>query len=198
MIIDKNLIEEMDKVVKKLVKSSRYNHSVRTAETVEKICRMYNYDPEIGYFTGLVHDICKEFTTEEMLSLAMLDGLPISDIETEKKSLLHGRAGAMFLKQNYGVENNEILEAVRYHTFGKENLGILGKIVYVADKIEPGRPQVTKEYTENLLKKNINELVIAVVEENIEYLHKEGKRVMPQTEIFLHSLIQEVEQNVKS
>ena len=74
------------------------------------------------------------------------------------------------------------------HTFGAPDMGNLAKILYVADKIEPGRPQVTEEYLDRLSNLSLDELVIFVLKENIEYLETRGKKISPATRKLLSAL----------
>ena len=152
------------------------------------MCGLYALDPEKGYVAGIAHDICKEMDDSLMISLAKKDGMEISDAEREKVSLLHGRAAAVFIQEEFDVFDGYILESISNHTLGKENLCDLGKIVYCADKIEPGRPQSTEEYRKNLFSKSLNEMTAIVVRENMEYLEKKGKKIAPQSKLFLESL----------
>ena len=189
------IISKMHKVVKSMVKPSRYEHSVSTAEMAEKMCSEYGEEPRLGYLAGLVHDICKDFDHKKMLALAKQDGNPISDIEMDKKSLLHGRAAAVFLETEYGFTNKDLLEAVKNHTFGAPGMAALGKILYAADKIEPTRPHVTKDRIESLFEKKLDDFVLSVLEEALEYEHSMGHTLAPITEKFLLSLIKGV--NIK-
>lgn len=188
-------ISKMHKVVKSMVKPSRYEHSVSTAEMAERMCNEYGENPRLGYLAGLVHDICKDFDSKKMLALAKQDGKPISDIEMDKKNLLHGRAAAVFLETEYGITDVKLLEAVQNHTFGAPGMASLGKILYAADKIEPTRPHISKERIESLFEKELDDFVLSVLEEALEYEHSMGHTLAPITEKFLLSLIKGV--NIK-
>lgn len=52
--------------------------------------------------------------------------------------LLHGPAAAQRLWVD-GVRDSELLDAVAYHTLGHPTLGTLGRALYAADFLEPGR-----------------------------------------------------------
>lgn len=185
-------ISKMHKVVQKMVKPSRYEHSVSTAEMAERMCLEYGENPRLGYLAGLVHDMCKDFDGKQMLFLAKQDGYPITEIEMDKKSLLHGRAASVLLETEYGITNNKVLEAVRNHTFGSPGMCDFAKILYTADKIEPTRPHITKERIEELFEKELDDFVLSVLEEAIEYEQSMGHTLAPITEKFLLSLIRGV------
>ena len=173
------LTEKVRRYVKKSVSEKRYSHSVRTAEMCRKLCALYGLDEKTGYFAGISHDMCKNFKPEQLLSLAK---------EGKKPSLLHGRAAAVLLKNDFGVTDSSVLEAVANHTFGKTGMCSLAKVLYAADKIEPGREHVTEDYLARLLSLSLDGLVKAVLEENIDYLRKKGSAVAQESEKLLESL----------
>ena len=163
------------------VKKSRYEHSVRVAEMCARMCRQYGLDSRKGYLAGIGHDMCKDFSDEELFELAGRDGREIIDYDRKKPALLHGRAAAVLLKEHFKVYDQEILEAVANHTSGIIGMCDLTKCLFLADKIEPGRPQSTDEYREGLLAMSLDDMLYSVLEENYEYLTKKGYEIYPGT-----------------
>ena len=173
--------EEIRAFTEAHVKKSRYEHSVRVAEMCARMCRQYGMDARKGYLAGIGHDMCKDFSDEELIELAGRDGDAISDFERKKPALLHGRAAAVMLKESFKVVDPEILEAVANHTSGIIGMCDLTKCLFLADKIEPGRPQSTVEYRENLLAMTLNQMLYSVLEENYQYLTKHKIEIAPGT-----------------
>ncbi len=182
------LAEKIRRTVKKSVKKKRYEHSLRVAETSCHMCKIYSCDVTKGFIAGLSHDMCKDLDDDEMIKLASRDGNEISDLELKKPSLLHGRAAAVKLKEDFFVKDKDILQAVALHTLGGEKMCNLAKIVFSADKIEPGRPQSSKEYRNALFKKSLDGLCAAVLEEEFEYLRSKEKEPSSQSLAFYNSL----------
>ena len=176
-----DLIDVLQNEAKRVLSVGRYEHSKRVAETSAHLCKIHGLCEKKGFLAGISHDICKEIDENEMRRLALLDGRNESDLEKSKPCLLHGRAAATVLKQKFNVNDKDILDAVAFHTFGAVNLCDLGKIVFVADKIEPGRPQSTEEYRKNLYAMNLDEMTLCVLKENREYLEKKGKVAAPES-----------------
>jgi len=145
-------------------------------------------DASRGYLAGIAHDMCKDMSDEKIAALAREDGKAITELEAKKPSLLHGRAAALMLRRDFGVTDKDILQAVAVHTFGEEGMCALSKVVYAADKIEPGRPQATKAYTAFLEHLSLDELVEKVLADGIAYLKKKGCAVAPESEKLLRSL----------
>ncbi len=173
--------EEIRAFTQAHVKKSRYEHSVRVAEMCARMCRQYHLDSRKGYLAGIGHDMCKDFSDEELIELAARDGQEISAFEKKKTALLHGRAAAVLLRDKFKVLDPEILEAVANHTSGKIGMCDLTKCLFLADKIEPGRPQSTDEYRENLLSMTLDNMLYSVLEENYEYLINHGIEISPGT-----------------
>ena len=173
--------EEVRAFTEAHVKPKRYQHSVRVAEMCARMCRQYGLDSRKGYLAGIGHDMCKDFSDEELLELAGREGLPIIDFDRKKPALLHGRAAAVMLKEHFKVYDPEILEAVANHTSGIIGMCDLTKCLFLADKIEPGRPQSTEEYRARLLAMSLDDMLYSVLEENYEYLINHGIEISPGT-----------------
>ena len=183
------LTERVRKLVMESVGEERYKHSVRVAQTCARLCERFGLNEQVGFFVGIAHDMCKDMDEAELLETASRDGNPILKIEKSRPALLHGRAAAVLLKEDWGVDDPEILEAVANHTFGKAGMGDLAKLLYVADKIEPGRENVTSEYTARLMAMTINGMTAAVVSESMDYLKGKGKKIAAETMDFYKSLV---------
>ncbi|HIW36196.1 MAG TPA: bis(5'-nucleosyl)-tetraphosphatase (symmetrical) YqeK [Candidatus Treponema faecavium] len=179
--MDSQIAERIRQYVMGSVKPARYEHSLRTAETCRKMCAVYGQNADKGYLAGIAHDMCKEMPARLLISLAEQDGSPVSALEAEKPSLLHGRAAAVKLYADYGIYDDDILNAVRNHTFGRAGMSGLEKILYVADKIEPGRPHSSSAYVSGLLKYSLDTVVLKILRDNLEYLKASGKAVAPAT-----------------
>ncbi|MCI5523556.1 MAG: bis(5'-nucleosyl)-tetraphosphatase (symmetrical) YqeK [Spirochaetia bacterium] len=189
MEINKELLEKVRNFAYENEKTKRYEHSLRVAEFAGIMCRRYGIDWEKGYFAGLAHDICKELDENSMILLAEKDGKPFTFTEKEKPSLLHGRAAAVVLRQKFNVQDEQVLQAVSCHTLGEKNMCELAKIVYVSDKVEPGRPQSTAEYRQSLLEKNLDDALIEVLRENMKYLREKGRKIAPESFDFYQGLL---------
>lgn len=184
----KKLTKEIKTEIKKTLKKSRYEHSIRVAKMCKKICKRFNLDEEIGYFLGVAHDMCKYYSKEELTSIVQNHGIEIIQIEKERPALLHGPVAAILLKEKYGVEDDFVLEAIYNHTSGKVGMCDYSKALFIADKIEVGRPQSTKRYRKSLFKLSLDKMTYAVVKENYDFLTNKGWEIYPQTLAILQDL----------
>ncbi|MBR6126672.1 bis(5'-nucleosyl)-tetraphosphatase (symmetrical) YqeK [bacterium] len=112
----------------------RYNHSLGTAEAAEMLAIKYGLDKEKAYFTGLIHDCAKCLPKDEMSKILEKVKLEYGELDNPKTH--HAPAGAYLAKAQFGVEDEEILSAIRWHTIGKINMTLFEKIIFLADKIE--------------------------------------------------------------
>jgi nicotinate-nucleotide adenylyltransferase len=135
-------IARMEEEARRLLSQSRFLHSRQVAVMTSDLCRLFGLDSQAGYLAGIVHDIGKQLGDEEILKLARAGRGNISSLEKRKPSLLHGRAGAVLLRKEYGLRDQEILEAVACHTTGSPGMGPLAKVLYIADKVESSRESV--------------------------------------------------------
>lgn len=122
--------------LKDILSKERYEHSVRTREMAKKLCNIHNIDKK-AVIASYYHDCAKELSLDEMKSL--IKDTYKEDIDNMyTKNILHGFAGAVYVK-NFGIEDIDIENAIRYHTIGRLNMTDIEKVVYLSDAIEEGR-----------------------------------------------------------
>ncbi|MDR1238797.1 MAG: nicotinate (nicotinamide) nucleotide adenylyltransferase [Treponema sp.] len=137
--VSAELIIRLENAARESLNPGRFLHSRNTALLAWDLCRRFGLDPQAGYLAGIAHDLGKPLGEKALINLAKRDGGDISRLERKKPSLLHGRAAAVLLEERFGIHNKDILEAVAWHTEGSAVMGPLGKVLYIADKIEVSR-----------------------------------------------------------
>ncbi len=167
--------------MKKVLSEERLNHSISTALFAEYLCAHYGVFAGSNkcFWAGFVHDIAREYGYKEIFGILKTEGENIENWERERPVLLHGKVGAIVLKNKFGIKDQEILNAVRDHVTGREGMGILSKIVFVADYLEPLRNFVLPIERKILLKKNLDNLVCFVLNEIFNYLKRVDKPIAP-------------------
>ncbi|MDR1107917.1 MAG: nicotinate (nicotinamide) nucleotide adenylyltransferase [Spirochaetaceae bacterium] len=182
------LVGGIENAVRGLLPPGRFLHSRNTALLACDLCRRFHLDGAAGYLAGITHDMAKVLPEDELLRLAGSDGGEISKAEYKKVSLLHARAGAVLLKERFGLHNEDILEAVRLHTTGDISMGPLAKAVFIADKIEPSREQVEDRLRDLNRYQSLDELFTAVVEETVVYLSSRNVDISESTRRLLAAI----------
>ena len=132
-------IEDIQNKLRKNLKGSRFIHTLGVEYTSVCLAMKYEEDLEKAELAGLLHDCAKELPEKKMIKICRNHGEKISKMEFEQPFLLHGKAGACIAKDKFGIEDEVILNAIRYHTTGRPAMTLFEKIVFVADYIEPNR-----------------------------------------------------------
>lgn len=126
--------------VKPMMKDKRFLHTLGTEEVCWDLALIHGCDTEKARLTAILHDCAKNIGPEKILSECKRFGLPITEIEKQHvQELLHGKLGAAYAKEKFGVECEDILNAITYHTTGRPDMTLLEKIIFTADFIEPTR-----------------------------------------------------------
>ena len=120
-------------IIKNRLTPKRFNHSLAVAEEAKRLARKYSEDEDRLFTAGLLHDAMKDSSPEEQLKLLDEDGIMLSDIEKSAKKLWHAISGEVFARRVVGIEDKEILSAIRYHTTAKAGMTKFEKLLYVAD-----------------------------------------------------------------
>ena len=173
------LITVLDRYARANLSDHRYEHSCRVASYAEELARRYGYGHRLQrlcYLAGISHDMCKEKPIGFLLRMVRTDGQPVTPDEVVNSDLLHGRAAAVVLQEHYGIHKKSLLNAVRYHTSASTKFDALGRIIYIADKIEPGRKNCNY-LREKVERMPLDELFLEVLEEVIGFVESKGQTV---------------------
>lgn len=117
----------------------RLNHSLGVSASAAQLAKEFGCDPERAALAGLLHDCARDLDSAELLRLAGDYNINVNLAERYCPLLLHGPVGAALCRERFGVEDDEVLRAIALHTTGSPEMSLLDKVVYLADKIEPGR-----------------------------------------------------------
>ncbi|OKZ59654.1 MAG: hypothetical protein BHV96_06425 [Clostridium sp. CAG:354_28_25] len=174
--------KEIENDVKSVLSEYRFTHSLGVAKKAIELAKIYGVQEEIAKKVGIAHDIAKEMTDEEMIEYAKANNIRIDEIETVKPSLLHGKIGADIAAKKFGF-TQDMINAIKWHTTGRENMSMLEKIIYVADKTEENRKgtRFNLEKSRELSTQNIDETLIFLMDEFITYNVKNEWLIHPET-----------------
>lgn len=126
-------------ILKERLSPYRLHHSLEVAKSAEQLAEKYGYDAQKAYLMGLLHDITKEADAEETFSIAEKYSIFMTQLEKDNKKLWHAITGAGYIKNELGIDDDEILTAVRYHTTGRMGMSLGEKILFIADFISSDR-----------------------------------------------------------
>jgi len=169
---DFKMIQEQ---LKTALDEPRYEHTLGVMYTAGCMAMAHGYDIEQAMLAGLLHDCAKCMSHEARLELCQLYGVEVTQSELDNKALLHAKAGAIVAKQQYHIENEGILHAIKVHTTGEPDMNTLDKIIYIADYIEPGRdkaPNLT--IVRELAYKDLDACMAQILYDTLQYLQSRG------------------------
>ena len=95
--------------------------------------------------------------------------------------LLHARLGAAIAREQFGVDDAEVLSAIEKHTTGAAKMSPLDCIVYLADSLEPGRSFRTPRRSGELALRDLEAAMRAVLLSSIEHNVRKGRPTLPAT-----------------
>ena len=120
-------------IIRPLMGDYRYIHSCNVAEEAVILAKLYGCDEEKAYTAGILHDITKEFPKEEQLQIIRDGGIILDDVQKNAPKLWHSVSGSVYIQTHLGLTDEDVINAIRYHTTGRANMSLLEKIIYTAD-----------------------------------------------------------------
>lgn len=172
--------EQALKIVKAQLTEHRYQHTLGVMETAIDLARRYGVDEKKAELAAIFHDYAKFRPKEEMKEIIVAQDMP-HDLLEYNTELWHAPVGAYLAKSEAGITDQEVLDAIRFHTSGRRGMTKLEKVIYLADYIEPGRHFPGVEEVRDLAKVNLDDALIKSVQNTIIFLMKKNQAVYPET-----------------
>ncbi len=173
--------DEYINVLKERLTEYRFIHSLNVAKSAKDLALIYGEDPEKAYTVGLIHDVCKDTPAGLQLSYILENQVPITELEENNPKLYHSISGAGFCEKKLGIADKNMLNAVRYHTTGREGMSLLEKIVFVADFISDERDYDGVEIMREKAKRSLEEAIVEGLSFTIKDLIDRQMIVHPDT-----------------
>lgn len=132
-------LEDIRIKLNEMLPEGRFNHSLNVANCAVKLSEIYNCDKEKAYLAGIVHDCAKYLEPNEVEDYVNKYEIYLDELEEDNLALSHSVIGSYIATYEFGIKDEDIVNSVKYHTTGRENMTLLEKIIYIADLIEEGR-----------------------------------------------------------
>ncbi|HHV15770.1 MAG TPA: HD domain-containing protein [Gelria sp.] len=168
-------------IIKSRLSNRRLQHSLQVAVEARELAVNFGVSPQKAYLTGILHDYAKGMPASELLNIATVNNLLEHEVDRLVPDLLHAPVGAFLLKTELGIDDEEILQAVKCHTLGSLHMSALDKIIYLADMIEPGRDFPGLERLKCLAWRNLDEGMLFGLESTIKYCLDQQRIIHPLT-----------------
>lgn len=164
---------EIDKIKKRLkenVSKHRYTHTLGVIKAAGYLAKKYDANEESAYIAALLHDYAKNFSEEQLKEYLIKNNLQADETMLKSYQLLHGKVAAHISKVEFNIEDEDILNAIKYHTTGRRKMSKLEKIIYLADFIEENRDYSGVEQLRSIVDEGLNEAVLQALNNTIKYV----------------------------
>ena len=167
-------IDQITEALKRNISTYRMRHTLGVADTAVELAKKFGIDADKARLAALLHDCARDYTDEELLQAAHNYGIEVDFIHKSIPAMLHGPVGAVLAQREYGVDDSEVLQAVKIHTLGSKTIQNLDKVLMIADFIEPGRRYPEAKYLREQLAAgiNLNEAILCCLELKIKSVLK--------------------------
>ncbi len=156
------ILEEIRQYLKLNLSGERFSHCEGVEKASVSLAQKFNISIEKCRLAGLSHDICREMSHNKLLEY--------TGLYHQNPLLLHGVAGKKILREIFHIDDESILNAVKYHISGTSGLDDIGKIVFAADFIEEGRTHLNKAERERLFLLDLDDMVLDIALQIKEHL----------------------------
>jgi predicted HD superfamily hydrolase involved in NAD metabolism len=173
--------EEVIGRMKKNLSLSRIDHIMRVVDTAQQLAERYGVDPERAEWAALLHDFYKWQDKDAYAAALETSGLSLDKETAASQELSHGWMAAEFMQSTLGIEDEEIYYAIATHTTGRSGMSLLEKVIYLADRVEPGRTHPGCEQLRSLAFRDLDRAVYIAMNQTLEYLLKNHAYIHPRT-----------------
>lgn len=179
-------LTKLRKAMEKTLEPKRYEHTLSVAYTAANLAMVHGVDIEKALVAGMLHDCAKCMNHHKQMSLCKKNNISLSEMEKTKDSpLIHAKAGSVLARKEYGIKDEDILNAICYHTTGRPEMSPLEKVIYIADYIEPGRVRAKRTSAEQddlrevrrLAYHDLDSALCKILSDTLTYLSKKGGRI---------------------
>jgi len=186
------MITDIKKWLKEILNEERYLHSLGAEEKARELAERFGADVDKAAFAALIHDNAKCFSVAELKQIIKENNIPVSELELKSYKTLHSPVGAFIAQKELNIEDKDILNAIRFHTVGRIDMGLIEKIVFLADKIEENTRN--KDFIDKINRildetENLDEAVLECYDATIRSLLDRKMIINPQTIDVYNSLL---------
>ena len=174
-----DLKNRIHKYLQKNLKESRYQHTLNVAQLAVKMAEREGVSREKAEIASLLHDMARNLPVDEMNRMAGELGLP--DRYRDNPNLVHSKLAADMAKREFGIEDEDMLNAILYHTTGRPGMSTLEKIVFLADAIEPGRKYPHVHEIRKKAETDLNKACLESLAGTVNFIKDKGVFIDPDT-----------------
>ena len=190
-------IKEIELKLKNMLPERRLRHSLNVAKCAIGLSKIYNCDENKAEIAGLIHDCAKYFDNEQVKECVEKYNISLDELEKNNIALSHSTIGAYVAKEEFNINDEDIINAIKYHTTGKENMSLLEKVIYMADLIEEGRnfPGVD-ELRKLTYEGKLDDAIVLSFNNTIKFVINNNQLIHPRTVKARNYILKELQKSV--
>lgn len=188
--------DEIRKKLGEILSPKRYQHTLGVVKAAKELAGRYGADIESAEIAALFHDYCKNMNLQEYEDYISRYGIVFDEISYGNRELMHGRIARYIAEKEYGVYDEDILNAVEYHTTGRKQMSLLEKVIALADYIEEGRGFPGAEEIRRIAKEDIDRALLFAMEGTLRHLIEKNQLIHIDTIEARNSLIRQIKTEV--
>lgn len=169
----------LEEFLKENLKDHRLEHTYAVAEEAVKLAEHYGADKDKAYLAAMFHDMYRNLPNNVMNMYIRHFKLP--ERYCNNSNLAHSKLAASVMANNYDIDDQELIDAVSYHTTGRADMSLLEKIVFIADAIEPGRSYPGVNRIRTAAYEDINRACMLSLEGTVNFLRSKDAYIDPDT-----------------
>ncbi len=173
--------EKIKEILKHRLKEKRFIHSLAVADEAKRLAEKYGENKDKAYTAGLLHDITKNTDENEQLKIFEDFGIILDNITKDSKKLWHAVSGAAYIKGVLGIDDEELINAVRYHTTARGNMTRFEALLYLADFTSADRDYDDVEVMRRLVDESMESAMAYALSYTINELVQKGCQIHPDT-----------------
>lgn len=175
--------ELRDRVIRWLQRNvpiSRLQHILRVEQCSIELAQRHQLDREQAAQAGLMHDLAKFFKPQRLLQMAQAEGIVLDPVDVANPHLLHAAVGAIVARDEFGIQDEAVLDAIRNHTLGCPGMSALSCVVFLADSLEPGRGDTPElDVLRQSSQQDLYRAVWLTCDESLRYLLSRAQQIHP-------------------
>jgi len=164
-----------------MVRAKRIPHIRGTEEEAVRLAKRWDVDETLARRAAILHDCTKYLELDEQLALCKRYGVELDELEQRAVKLLHSKTGACIAKHVFG-EDEQVYQAIFWHTTGKADMSMAEKVIYLADYIEPTRDFDGVEPLRKLAYEDIDKALLMGMDMTIEEMKQRGNPIHRNTQ----------------
>ncbi|MCL2421146.1 MAG: bis(5'-nucleosyl)-tetraphosphatase (symmetrical) YqeK [Defluviitaleaceae bacterium] len=172
-------LPEIKNKLKSMLDEKRFAHTLCVCEAAVTLAERFGADKNKAYLAALLHDCARGLDAKQTKVYCEENGIKLDEYMQSDPNPIHALVGADMAKRQFGIDDAEILQAIKHHAIGHEDMTLLDKILFVADATEPTRTSFEAAEARRAAKEDIDKATALALRQKILYVESLGRPMHP-------------------